>query len=567
MRHLWKIARKNRKPIAAALACGLTISLLHNLSVAWLQQIIDRFSADTLSLSEILLYGAMLIALCLLNYLGNVPEQQLTHGLFMDCKLAAMEKLSRIDYLASQKLGTGALIQRIESGAAAGRDMLYNFWINLFANLIPAMAFSALMIWHISPAIARLLLAGYVAVFVITRLLLRALYRLKERVLVGEEGFNRRLVRAFSELTVFRVHRRFPHELRSAREESDAIVGGKVRIKLIHEAFFTLFALIIALLKLAILLYGWRSGALSVGSIVALLALVDNTYTPVAIFNVEYVDYRLNQAAFARLAELLDAPDDGQLESGRTVTTAALPLTARELAFRYDRQRVFDRLSLTVRPGEQIALVGGSGSGKTTLVKLLIGLLKPTGGEIRLGGSSLRDIRLNSLYERLFYVSQDPPVFDGTLRENLVFSGDAPAEALLRALQCVQLDGWFMQLPQGWDTPLGERGVTLSGGERQRLALARLWFADADIVVLDEATSALDSVTEAAVMSALMRRLRGRTVLSIVHRLETLPAYPRILVFEAGQIVGDGTHADLIRTCDAYRRLHEAAAREASHST
>ena len=100
--------------------------------------------------------------------------------------------------------------------------------------------------------------------------------------------------------------------------------------------------------------------------------------------------------------------------------------------------------------------------------------------------------------------------------------------------------------------------MTLSGGERQRLALARLWFADADIVILDEATSALDSVTEAAVMEALMRRLRGCTVLSIVHRLETLPAYPRILVFEDGKIVGDGTHETLLRSCPAYRQLHEA---------
>lgn len=566
MRHLRRIARRNRRVIAVYLACGLIIALLNSLSAGFFQRLIDHFSAGTLSLAEILIYGGILLALCLLNYLANVPDQHLTHGLFMDIKLAAMEKLSRIDYLSSQKLGTGVLIQRIESGAAAGRDMLFHFWLNLATNLLPAMAFSLLMIWRISPMVTRVILLGYAAVFAITKLLLRALYRIKERILIGEEGFNRRLVRAFTELTVFRIHRRFGHETLAARAVSDGIVGGKVRMTMIHEAFFTLFALIVTLFKIAILLYGWRTGELTIGAIVALLSLVDNAYQPVAIFNVEYVQYRLNQAAFARLAEFLDAPDDGQLASGRAVTTAALPLTVRDLAFCYDRQHVFDGLSLTVRPGEQIALVGKSGSGKTTLVKLLIGLLKPTGGEIRLGGVLLSEIRLNSLYERLFYVSQESPIFDGTLRENLIFSGDATPGALLNALKCVQLDGWFAQLPQGWDTPLGERGVTLSGGERQRLALARLWFTDADVVVLDEATSALDSVTEAAVMDALMRYLRGRTVLSIVHRLETLPSYPRILVFDGGKIVGDGAHGDLMQSCEAYRGLHEAADREAVHS-
>ena len=544
--------------IAVYLACGLSIALLNSLSAGFFQRLIDRFSAGTLALGEILVYGGILLTLCLLNYLANLPEQRLKHGLYMDIKLTALEKLSRIDYLTSQSLGTGMLIQRIENGASAGRDMLFDFWLNLITNLLPAMAFSLLMIGRISPMVTRVILLGYVVVFAITKLLLRALYRIKERILIGEEVFNRRLVRAFTELTVFRIHRRFGAEAAAAREESGGIVDGKVRMTMIHEAFFTLFALIVTLFKIGILLYGWHTGELTIGAIVALLSLVDNAYQPVAIFNVEYVQYRLNQSAFSRLTEFLDAPDDPQLDVGREVTTARLPLTVRALHFRYDRQQVFEGLSLTVNPGEQIALVGESGSGKTTLVKLLIGLIKPTGGEILLGDTPLSALKLNSLYARLFYVSQESPVFDGTLRENLIFSGDVPDAALLEALRGVQLDGWFARLPEGWNTPLGERGVTLSGGERQRLALARLWFADADIVILDEATSALDSVTEAAVMDALMRRLRGCTVLSIVHRLETLPAYPRILVFEDGKIVGDGTHEALLRSCPAYRQLHEA---------
>ena len=558
MRHLKRIARKNRRMIAVYLACGLSIALLNSLSAGFFQRLIDRFSAGTLALSEILVYGGILLTLCLLNYLANLPEQRLKHGLYMDVKLTALEKLSRIDYLTSQSLGTGMLIQRIENGASAGRDMLFDFWLNLITNLLPAMAFSLLMIGRISPMVTRVILLGYVVVFAITKLLLRALYRIKERILIGEEVFNRRLVRAFTELTVFRIHRRFGAEAAAAREESSGIVDGKVRMTMIHEAFFTLFALIVTLFKIGILLYGWHTGELTIGAIVALLSLVDNAYQPVAIFNVEYVQYRLNQSAFSRLTEFLDAPDDPQLDSGRDVTTARLPLNVRKLRFRYDRQQVFEGLSLTINPGEQIALVGESGSGKTTLVKLLIGLIKPTGGEILLGDTPLSALKLNSLYARLFYVSQESPVFDGTLRENLIFSGDVPDAALLEALRGVQLDGWFARLPEGWNTPLGERGVTLSGGERQRLALARLWFADADIVILDEATSALDSVTEAAVMDALMQRLRGCTVLSIVHRLETLPAYPRILVFEDGQIVGDGTHDSLMRACPAYRQLHEA---------
>lgn len=162
MRHLKRIARKNRRMIAVYLACGLSIALLNSLSAGFFQQLIDRFSAGTLTLGEILVYGGILLTLCLLNYLANLPEQRLKHGLYMDIKLTALEKLSRIDYLTSQSLGTGMLIQRIENGASAGRDMLFDFWLNLITNLLPAMAFSLLMIGRISPMVTRVILLGFV---------------------------------------------------------------------------------------------------------------------------------------------------------------------------------------------------------------------------------------------------------------------------------------------------------------------------------------------------------------------------------------------------------------------
>ncbi len=201
--------------------------------------------------------------------------------------------------------------------------------------------------------------------------------------------------------------------------------------------------------------------------------------------------------------------------------------------------------------------MGESGSGKSTLAKVLAGLLKYQQGGVFLDSSPLEGLSLETLYEKLSFLSQEAPVFDGTLRENLVFGKEVPDARIKEALEQVQLLPLLSSLPEGPETRVGEKGACLSGGERQRLALARLWFEEPEIVILDEATSAMDNLTEAVAMKNAMERLSHATVVAIAHRLQTIKDFDRIFVFRAGKLIACGTFEELLEKSRYFLALYE----------
>jgi len=558
MHYIKEVFQKNRTTMLAHALIGICLAFLTNYKADFFQEVIDGLATGTLPLGSILLYGLILLSCYLLGYLEEWPWKKLDNGIYLDFKLMALKKISRIDYARYQKIGTGKLVQRIENGAAAGRNVVVNFWLRLIRELIPTVVFSIFFIWKISRAITYALLAGYLIVFLVTNLLLKFLYRIKEKILNNEERLNHYLVRGFMEMTVFRTHRQFPGEFRKADRAREEIVSTKVKMNMIHESFFTVFAILVGMLEVIILIYAWKGQNLSVGSVAALIALVGNAYTPIAIFNVIYVQYKLDKTAFGRLRDFLEQEDDPRLGEGLAADNLRGGIAVEGLSFRYDGRVILDALSLSVRPGEKVAFVGESGCGKSTLVKLLLGLLKYGSGSIRLDGTELKDICLNDLYGKVSYLSQDAPVFDGTLRENLVFDRDVPDVALEEALRQVLLAETLRSMEKGLDTRIGERGTLLSGGEKQRLALARLWFEDSRIVILDEATSALDNLTEEAVMKSVMDRLEDRTVIAIAHRLKSVAGFDRILVFREGRVVAQGTFEELLAHNAYFAELYHA---------
>jgi len=205
-----------------------------------------------------------------------------------------------------------------------------------------------------------------------------------------------------------------------------------------------------------------------------------------------------------------------------------------------------------------IALVGASGAGKSTLVDLLPRFIEPSAGRITLDGIDTRELTLPSLRALIGIVSQDTVLFNDTVRANIAYGAgarftDAQVEAAARAANA---HGFITELPQGYDTVLGERGTRLSGGQRQRLAIARALLTDPPILILDEATSALDTESERLVQDAIDRLLAGRTVFVIAHRLSTVVAATRILVLDRGRVIEEGTHAELLERGGQYARLH-----------
>jgi subfamily B ATP-binding cassette protein MsbA len=264
-------------------------------------------------------------------------------------------------------------------------------------------------------------------------------------------------------------------------------------------------------------------------------------------------------AAAERLFDVLDRPTEAQLDRGRiTVTELRDGLAFDRVSFAYDGEPVLSDITFAARKGEIVALVGASGAGKSTLVDLIPRFYEPTAGRVLLDGTDTREITLTSLRSLIGIVSQDTILFNDTVLNNIAYGAAgrysrAQVEAAARAANA---HGFIGELPDGYDTILGERGTRLSGGQRQRIAIARALLTDPPILILDEATSALDTESERLVQEAIDRLLEGRTVFVIAHRLSTVHHADRILVLERGRIVERGTHQELIERRGAYHRLH-----------
>ncbi|MDE7284976.1 MAG: ABC transporter ATP-binding protein/permease [Lachnospiraceae bacterium] len=579
MRYMKEILKNNRNWVIVYLVIGLFNAFMSNYKADCFQKIVDGLTDRTIMVYGILFYGVVLIVNYVMNYLDEYPSARLENEIYLDFKLLALQKIGRMDYSEYQKLGTGKLVQQIENGANAGKGVLYDFWFCVVRSLIPTILFSLYFIWKIDRNITYFLMAGYIIVFIVTNILLKGLYRIKEKILTNEEELNHFLVRGFMEMPVFRMKNQFSNEVKKASKAKRIIVSSKVKMTMIHEAFFTIFALLVACLDIGILVYSWKNSHLSVGSVVALITLIDNAYTPIAIFNVIYVQYKLNKTAWLRFTELLDLKEDMQLKEGVTFDTLLDKISVKNLTFYYEKsspdsetsyknekisgekfsdenRKVLNSVSLTIRNGEKIAFVGESGSGKSTLVKILIGLLKYDEGDILFDDKPLKRFSLESLYEKVSYLSQDAPVFDGTIRENLVFDKEVSDIDIHESLKAAQLLPMLSSLDNGVDTRIGEKGTCLSGGEKQRLALARLWFDHSEIVVLDEATSALDNVTESIVMKNVLEQVHNATVIAIAHRLSSIVGFDRIIVFRNGKIVGNGTFEELLVNNSYFMELY-----------
>jgi subfamily B ATP-binding cassette protein MsbA len=264
-------------------------------------------------------------------------------------------------------------------------------------------------------------------------------------------------------------------------------------------------------------------------------------------------------AAAHRVARLLAVPNEVEERSGtRELETVRRGIAYRDLRFRYDEQPVLRGIDLEVPVGQIVALVGPSGAGKSTLVNLLPRFFDPDSGGVEIDGVDIRELSLQNLRSLIGLVTQDTVLFNDTARANIAYGrADLPLELVREAAAAAYADEFVMRLPQGYDTVIGESGLRLSGGQRQRLAIARALLKNAPILILDEATSQLDSESEALVQKALYNLMQGRTTLVIAHRLSTVMRADRIVVMEAGRIVEEGSHEQLLALGGSYKRLYD----------
>jgi len=308
----------------------------------------------------------------------------------------------------------------------------------------------------------------------------------------------------------------------------------------------------------------WQRGLITVGDFVLIqiyiLGLIDR------VWNIGHTLTKLYDA-FADASEMVDimeTPHEIQdAQSAKQLVLSSGHIQFTDVSFQFDETKsVLNNLSLDIRGGEKVALVGPSGAGKTTVTKLLLRLYNPSGGVIHIDDQDISEVTQESLRSSISFVPQEPILFHRTLRDNIRYGKhDATEEEVIEASKKAHCHEFISALPEGYDTHVGERGVKLSGGERQRVAIARAILKNAPILILDEATSSLDSESEALIQDALVKLMEGKTVIAIAHRLSTIKKMDRIIVMEGGKSVLSGSHSELIaQKSNLYKKLWEIQA-------
>ncbi len=344
------------------------------------------------------------------------------------------------------------------------------------------------------------------------------------------------------------------------RRQSDAIVDRALGVAGVDAVFLPFLELLPLLAILAVLWVGSLraiDGHISIGTLIAFTSYVMMLVWPMRVIGQRVGTWQQAAAAARRVIEVLRARSSVVESPDARAADLRGHVRFDAVRFGYDPARpVLDGLTLDIEPGTSLALVGGTGAGKTTIASLLARFYDVDGGAITVDGVDVRDLRLADLRRAVGVVFSETFLFTDTVRANIAYARpDASAADVESAARLGGADEFVRRLPDGYDTLLGERGYSLSGGQRQRIAIARAILADPAVLILDDATSAVDATKEHEIRSALGEVMRGRTTLVIAHRAATIALADRVAVLEGGRVVEEGTHADLLRTSQRYRRL------------
>lgn len=508
---------------------------------------------------------SVLLALVMLKnfflWLGGQLGASLQERLTRDLRDAVFKHMQRLPLRWFSRTKTGQIMARILTDTEQARAILAEVVTRTAQNIAQVLA----TIFGLLAMSPRLTLIALVIAPLITAVLQPLLRKLRKghRRLRNDYGeITSVLQEVISGVRLVKSFRGEPYEDLRFTTVSGDYTRGMVRITRLSLLSGPLTEVLGTVVAMFVLWYGSQqvwAGTMDGATLMTFMILVMRLLPPLKQISQAPTIAQQSLAAAERLFEVLDEPTEAERDKGtRDVAGLGSELVFDRVSFSYGDEPVLHDISFAAKRGDVIALVGSSGAGKSTLVDLLPRFIEPTAGQITLDGVDTRELKLGALRSLTGIVSQDTVLFNDTVRANIAYGAAAKytQDQIETAALAANAHAFINELPQRYDTVLGERGTRLSGGQRQRIAIARALLTDPPILILDEATSALDTESERLVQEAIDRLLTGRTVFVIAHRLSTITHATLILVLDRGRVIERGTHAELLALRGAYFRLH-----------
>ena len=568
IRIILRYARRYVRPLAVATASTIAlvgIMLVVPWIVSRLIASVQDSASGSASVSIVTALAGGLLALYLLRAGLRFSSSYMSHvagwGVVADARQDVYEHLQKLSMRFYEDQQTGQLMSRVVNDTDKFENLVSHAVPDAVVNVVTLAGVSAVM-FTMNWTLALVTLVPIPVIFLAVRSYSRYVapaFRQRQKDLADLNAVLQ------DNLAGIREIKAFSHEEREARR-----IGGKIqsyRASLLRAlrlmATFSPFVEFASSLGTVVVIYfGGRLAfqkALPLGDLVAFFLYLDMFYQPVRALSGAWEQIQEARVGSERVAELLEeTPDIADRPDARALAGRVEgAIRFRDVSFRYARgETVLENIDLEVPPRSMVALVGPSGVGKTTLASLIPRFYDATSGVITLDGADIRDIALGSLRRQVSIVLQDVFLFHGNVRDNILFGRpDASEEEMRQAAEIANAHDFIAQLPEGYETLIGERGIKLSGGQKQRISIARAVLKDAPILILDEATSSVDTQTEALIRQALERLMTGRTVIIIAHRLSTIRSADYIAVLENRRLREIGTHEELMSLNGLYHYL------------